>query len=285
MSVAHPPAGLHRLPDSQYFAIDLPSSSGTKTLLNGTNVHLAAERETPRVETDAFTLGAYLHALLLDPESISTNFITIGERIDRRTREGKAEWESVLRRAGISDARTVAQAPVRRIVTRPLIAQATAMAQAVRENPAAAQLLNTLSEREITIIGEIGSRPAKAKIDGIVRLAGACIVLDVKTTESASPSDFAASAARFAYFHQAAFYRRLVEQHIGVMDDFIIIAVEKKAPYLTAVYRLPFHAIETADRRIDELVERWWDVAEGDRTGYEPSIQELEPPRWWLGND
>jgi hypothetical protein len=275
MSVAHPPAGLHRLPDAEYFAIDLPSSSGTKTLLNGTNAHLAAERETPREENEAFTLGAYLHALLLDPESIATNFIALGD-IDRRTKEGKAEWESAQRRAGLSGAR---------IITRPLIDQARAMAQAVRENPAAAQLLNTLSEREVTIIGEIGGRPAKAKVDGIIRLAGACIVLDVKTTESASPSDFAASAAKFAYFHQAAFYRRLVEQHIGVMDDFIIIAVEKKPPYLTAVYRIPSIAIETADARIDGLVRRWWDVAEGDRTGYEPSIQELEPPRWWLGND
>lgn len=275
MSVAHPPAGLHRLPDAEYFGIDLPSSSGTKTLLNGTNAHLAAERETPREENEAFTLGAYLHALLLDPESIATNFIALGD-IDRRTKEGKAEWESAQRRAGLSGAR---------IITRPLVQQATAMAQAVRENPAAASLLNTLTEREVTIIGDIGGRPAKAKVDGIVRLAGACIVLDVKTTESAAPRDFAASAAKFGYFHQAAFYRRLVEQNVGVMDDFIIIAVEKKAPYLTAVYRLPFHAIETADRRIDELVERWWQVAEGDRTGYALTIQELEPPRWWLGND
>jgi hypothetical protein len=275
MSVAHPAAGLHRLPDAEYFSIDLPSSSGTKTLLTGTNAHLAAEREQPREENDAFTLGAYLHALLLDPESIASNFIALGD-IDRRTKEGKAEWESAQRRAGLSGAR---------IITRPLVQQATAMAQAVRENPAAAQLLNTLTEREITIIGEIGGRPAKAKVDGIVRLAGACIVLDVKTTDSAAPRDFAASAAKFGYFHQAAFYRRLVEQNVSVMDDFVILAVEKKAPYLTAVYRLPFHAIETADRRIDELVERWWQVAEGDRTGYALTIQELEPPRWWLGND
>jgi exodeoxyribonuclease VIII len=275
MSVAHPPIGIHRLTDAAYFGIDLPSSSSTKTLLTGTNAHLAHERETPREENDAFTLGAYLHALLLDPESIAANFIALGD-IDRRTKEGKAEWESAQRRAGLSGAR---------IITRPLVEQAAAMAQAVRENPSAASLLNTLSDRETTIIGEIAGRPAKAKVDGIVRLAGACIVLDVKTTESARPTDFAASAAKFGYFHQAAFYRRLVEQNIGVLDDFVIIAVEKKAPYLTAVYRIPFHAIETADRRIDELVARWWEVAEGDRTGYALTIQELEPPRWWLGND
>lgn len=272
MSVSHPPAGLHRLPDAEYFAIDLPSSSGTKTLLTGTNAHLAAERETPREENEAFTLGAYLHALLLDPESIATNFIALGD-IDRRTKEGKAEWESAQRRASLSGAR---------IITRPLVQQATTMANAVRENPTAAQLLNTLTEREITIIGDIGGRPAKAKVDGIIRIPDGCIVLDVKTTESAAPRDFAASAAKFGYFHQAAFYRRLVEQNVGVMGDFVILAVEKKPPYLTAVYRLPFQAIEIADRRIDELVDRWWEVAEGSRTGYSLQIQELQPPMWWF---
>jgi len=276
MSVAHPPIGIHRLTDTEYFGLDLPSSSGTKTLLTGTNAHLAHERETPREENDAFTVGAYTHALLLDPNSIETNFIRLGD-IDRRTKEGKAEWESAQRRAGLSGAR---------IITRPLVEQATAMAQAVRANPTAASLINTAIDREVTIIGMIGGQPAKCKADAVIRLAQACIVLDIKTTESAAPRDFAASAAKFGYYHQAAFYRRLIEQtNFGIVDDYVIIAVEKKPPYLTAVYRVPNSAIEIADERIDALIERWWKVQQGDRTGYQPTITELDPPRWWVTND
>lgn len=276
MSVAKIAEGIHEtLTDRAYFAIDLPSSSTTKVLLNGTNAHLAAEREQPREETDAFTLGAYLHALLLAPDSIVENFILLGD-IDRRTKEGKTEWESVQKRAALSGAR---------VISATLVAQANAMADSVRANPSAAALLNTLTYRETTIIGRIGDRLAKAKVDGIIQMAGACIALDIKTTENASAREFASSAVKFGYYHQAAFYRRLIEQRVDVLDDFIIIAVEKKAPYLTAVYRIPFHAIETADKRIDELVQRWWEVAEGDRTGYSAQIQDLEPPRWWLGND
>jgi exodeoxyribonuclease VIII len=276
MSVAHPPIGIHRLTDNQYFGIDLPSSSSTKTLLNGTNAHLAHERETPREETDAFAVGAYTHALLLDPKSIETNFIRVGD-IDRRTKDGKEAWASAQRRANLTGAR---------IVTDDQVALATAMANSVYENPSAASLINTAIEREITIIGAIGNRPAKCKADAVIRLAQACIVLDIKTTESASPRDFAASAAKFGYYHQAAFYRRLIEQtHLGVVDDFVIIAVEKKPPHLCAVYRIPTSAIEIADARIDALVERWWKVQEGDRTGYDTHITELDPPRWWVAND
>ena len=267
-----PASGIHKISDREYFAIDLPSSSSTKVLIGGTNAHLAFQREEVREENDAFIVGAYVHALLLDPTSVEENFIRIGD-IDRRTTVGKAEWALVQTRAARNGAR---------ILTRDLREQGDAMAAAVRANPAAATLINTMSDTEVSIVGEIGGRPAKAKVDGIIRMAGACIVIDVKTTESAAPRDFAGSAAKFGYFHQAAFYRRLVEQYVSVVDDYIILAVEKKPPYLTAVYRVPSLAIESADHGIDKLVNRWWAVHDGDRTGYGDTIQDLEPPRWWL---
>jgi hypothetical protein len=40
-----------------------------------------------------------------------------------------------------------------------------------------------------------------------------------------------------------------------------------------------------ADHRIDALVERWWQVKAGDRTGYPEEIQELALPSWWLRGD
>lgn len=274
MSIA-PPAGLMKLADIAYFDIDLPSSSTTKTLINGTNAHLAHEREQTREENDAFTLGAYLHALLLDADAIEMNFIKLG-KIDRRTTAGKDLWAAAQRRAELSGAR---------IITADLVEQGEAMAASVRDHVNASTLLASLAHREITIIGEIAGRPAKAKIDGIATTRHSCLIVDIKTTESAALKDFAASAAKFGYFHQAAFYRRLAEQQVSVVDDFLIIAVEKKAPYLTVIYRIPSVAMDVADQKIDALVERWWQVNDGDRTGYPSSIQDLEPPRWWLANE
>lgn len=271
MSVPAIEEGIHKIPDAEYFAIDLPSSSATKVLINGTNAHLAHERREPREENDAFTLGAYVHALLLDPDSIETNFIRLGE-INRRTTVGKEAWESAQRRAETSGAR---------VITRDLVQQADAMAESVRANQSAAALLRCLTHREITIIGTIGEDRAKCKVDGIVEDGASCVLLDIKTTESASVRDFANSAAKFGYFHQAAFYRRLAEQHIAVVDDFVIVAVEKKAPYLCAVFRVSSMGIEIADRLIDQLVSRWWDVKRGDNTGYSMQVQDLDPPRWW----
>ena len=271
------PPGLHNLPDPEYFALDLPSSSGTKTLLHGTNAHLAAERETPREENEAFTIGAMVHALLLAPETVADAFIRIG-RIDRRTTAGKAEWADALERAALTGAR---------IISDDQTAQAEAMTAAVRANSSASRLIDALTHREVTVIGEIGGRPAKAKIDGIISsfdssgAADPCVIVDLKTTLSAAPGEFASSAAKFGYWHQAAWYRRLTEQHLGIVDDFVVIAVEKTPPHLCAVYRMSALAIHQADERIDALAARWWAVQGGDRTGYQTTISQLDPPAWW----
>lgn len=280
MSVPIPAFGIHYFNDETYFGIDLPSSSATKVLATGTNANLAWERENPREETDAFAIGAYLHALLLDPNSIETNFVKIG-KIDRRTKDGKAEWESATKRAALSGAR---------LITDEQVALAASMAASVRAHPAASRLLASVSTTETTIIGDINGLPAKCKCDALIQIAGADgarpahILVDIKTTQSADPRSFAKDAATFGYFHQFAFYRRLCEQQatLGVQEDAIIIAVEKAAPFLCAVYRVPSVAIEVADRKIAALVERWWAVHDGDRSGYSENISELEPPRWWL---
>jgi len=279
MSVPIPPAGIHRLSDEQYFALDLPSNSTTKTLLFGPNARLAHERENPREETDDFAIGAYVHALCLDPASVATNFV-VNPKVDRRTKDGKAEWERVSRQAALSGAR---------LITDEQVAKATAIAESVLAHPSASRLLASRSGAETTVIGSIGGRPAKCKIDAYTILETPApshghILIDLKTTKSAEPRAFAKDAATFGYYHQFAFYRRLLEQQpsMGAQMDAVIIAVEKEPPYLCAVYRVPSLAIEIADRKIDGLVERWWRVKEGDRTGYPQDIVELEPPRWWL---
>jgi exodeoxyribonuclease VIII len=277
MSVAIPLAGIHRISDREYFAIDLPSSSATKVLLNGPNAKLAYERENPREDTDDFTVGAYVHALCLDPASVEENFIMVGE-INRRTKEGKAEWESLQSRADRTGAR---------VLTAELREKGELMADSVLRHPSATAILRAAHEREVTVIGEIGGRPAKAKIDGIALVP--CddglmesVIIDIKTTQSADPRTFAADAAKFGYFHQAAWYTRLLRQHRQRVEEFVIIAVEKHPPYLVAVFRIPSVAVSVADRKIEEVADRWWCVKAGDRSGYSENIVELEPPKWWL---
>jgi exodeoxyribonuclease VIII len=254
--------------DSEYFGIDMPSSTSTKSLIGRTNMHLAHDRENPREETDAFTVGAMVHALVLAPLSIEDNFIRAG-KIDRRTKEGKAEYEGLLKRAALRGAR---------IISEDQSALAHSMADAVMNNTTWSRIDSLASRYETVVIGEICGRPAKCKIDAASD--DFSLVYDLKTTQSASASEFSRSAAVFGYAHQAAFYRRVLQSVGTDLMDFVFVCVEKDAPHAVACYRLSDAAIESADRNIDGLVERWWAVQEGNRDGFPDEVMDIDIPAW-----
>jgi len=266
-----PSNGIHEMPDKNYFAIDLPSSSTTKPLLSKTNAHVGWDRENPQTEhSDAFSIGALVHALVLTPDSIEESFIRHA-KLDKRTKEGKAEWESLTKRSSMTGAR---------LIDDEQWADAERMANAIAEHRSCKQLLSLASLRERSVIGDVCGRPAKCKIDAMSD--DLSVIVDIKTCLSASPTEFSRSAAAFGYAHQAAFYRRMVcsLDNPPKRVDFVFVCVEKTSPNLVAVYRLADAAIDLADKRIDEVVARWWAVKEGDRSGYPTEITDIDLPAW-----
>lgn len=260
--------GIHHITDREYFSLDMPSSSGTKPLLTGTNAHLAHQRSQPQEESEAFTIGAYVHALCLSPEIIGTDFVRVG-KIDRRTTEGKAKHADLLARAERTGAR---------LITDEQATLAQAMADAVQAHPAWVNLQRVVTQREVVAIGTVGGVQAKAKIDAAD--AAFTIIVDLKTTQSANPADFARSAANFGYAHQAAWYRAVLESLGHTVQDVVFVCVEKTPPHLVAAYRLSDAAIEVAARRLPDLVRRWCAVRDGDRSGYPETIQDIDLPAW-----
>ena len=293
------PKGLHRIKDAEYFAIDLPSSSATKKLLTQTNAHLAHERANPKSDdSPALAIGALVHAIVLQPESIVEDFIRVG-RIDRRTKEGKARvaavqsWRELI--SAPATARSSREGSVRgstrpggsRILTDDEWREAEAIADGVLQGPSIARaLLGSLTDREVTVIGEIDGKPAKAKMDGLVidPRDNSVVVVDLKTAQDASPSAFASACAKFGYAHQQAWYSALLESLGYDVTDFVFVAVEKAAPHLTALYRIDDFAIEVARKKMINLCRRWWQVSEGNNEGYPQVISTVEMPKWWLND-
>lgn len=107
------------------------------------------------------------------------------------------------------------------------------------------------------------------------------VMIDVKSTASAAPADFAKSVVNYGYHAQEAFYSdgwRALGQPV---DAFVFIAWEKEAPFAKAVYELP-PSIVTEGR---EIITRTLPVyAECDRTNHWPAyadgVQELSFPKW-----
>jgi hypothetical protein len=64
------------------------------------------------------------------------------------------------------------------------------------------------------------------------------LLVDLKTTQDASPAAFSKACANFRYHIQAALYLDVVNAHFGaqVYKNFLFIAVEKSPPHQLAIY-------------------------------------------------
>jgi hypothetical protein len=79
-------------------------------------------------------------------------------------------------------------------------------------------------------------------------------LVDLKTCDDLSW--FEADARRFGYGHQVAFYRAVLARVIGVAMPVHFIAVEKKEPYRTGVWKVSDDTLTAAQRENEAAIER-----------------------------
>ena len=127
---------------------------------------------------------------------------------------------------------------------------------------------------------DLGGIRAKCRPDWISK--DSKIVVDLKTTQDASPKGFQKSIANFGYHIQAAFYLRTL-QNLGFdSHDFIFIAMEKTAPFCVGVYRASAEMIEEGNKKVDEAIDKiLWCKENDSYPDYTPNeIETIELPPW-----
>ena len=127
---------------------------------------------------------------------------------------------------------------------------------------------------------DLGGIRAKCRPDWISSDSG--IVVDLKTTQDASPKGFQKSIANFGYHIQAAFYLRTL-QSLGLDSyDFIFIAIEKTAPFCVGVYRASTEMLEEGNKKVDEAINKiLWCKDNDSYPDYTPNeIETISLPPW-----
>jgi exodeoxyribonuclease VIII len=115
------------------------------------------------------------------------------------------------------------------------------------------------------------------------------IIVDVKTTEDASPEEFDRSIAKWRYHVQDAFYLDGTGHAVGQSGakierprEFVFLVVEKKPPYAVAVYRLDDEARELGRFEYRANLERLHrGHTSGEWPGYSSKIQPISVPVWY----
>ena len=150
---------------------------------------------------------------------------------------------------------------------------------------------------ESNVVFNYGDPPettlCKARLD-LVKCdqAGNVQVVDLKSTQDASPEGFARAIANLKYHLQAAFYLEaaysIIDQPVSAPvhdQEFKFICVEKKPPYAVAVYSLSREAIYQGAREMQEAmgIYRQFVGLEDPWPGYRMPDQGpmiLDLPRW-----
>lgn len=241
---------------------DLPdglSPSGAKTLLFRSPAQYQWERQHPSKPTRNMTLGTLVHALILEGKS---RYAVV---LDRRTKAGKDAANDAIEE-GLE-------------VVNPAEAHLIeGMTAAVLEHETAANILADGEPERAVIWSDVET---DTTCRGFIDWLRPNAIIDLKTTDDASPSGFARQAANLHYDLQAEFYRAGVEAITGERLPFLLIAVESKPPHLVAVHHFPPEAEERGRFDMRRAIDLYQQCTEtGEWPAYGTEIISTPWPRW-----
>jgi exodeoxyribonuclease VIII len=227
----------------------------------------------PQEPTAAMAIGSAVHTHVLELNQWNAQYVVAPAGIDRRTKVGKAEWEVFQTAIG-----------TRTVISREDADLVMKIGRSVLSHPAAAYLLGLPGKAETTHmwVDEATGLQCKCRPDWL--LDDGSMIVDLKTTEDASPRGFQKSIAQWRYHVQASWYLDGLQHATGKRpEQFVFIAVEKKPPFVCAVYVADAQMIEigrdTARRDLDKLnvckAADYW-------PGYSDGIEQINLPPWML---
>lgn len=226
-------------------------------------------KENPREQTAAMLLGSVFHKLVLEPETFAAEY-AVCPAVDRRTKADKETYQAFV--DSLHDGVEV--------ITDDVYKTAQAMAEAVKNHPIVARLLQG-GQAETSYFWDENGIECKCRPD-YLRTDIKCAI-DLKSTQNASPESFVRSAYDYRYHVQAAWYLRGLKACGVEAENFIFIAIEKEAPYTVCVYAADDLMLRLGEQEALENLKTYAECRDTDIWyGYEkePEIHSLSLPDW-----
>jgi len=258
----------HGMPFADYLAVRALSASGMK-LLDRSPAHYRAGQNPNGKKSDALRRGSLLHTMVLEPAEVLSRYIVKPEGLNFATKEGKA-WRSAVPE-GVE------------VISADEYATANSQRDSLKALPEVAALLGSGSaEVSFFWLDEATGVLCKGRADWVFRSPAGVILLDLNTTEDASPAGFGRACARYGYHRQAAWYSDGWRKASGDnVLGFVFGAVENDWPNAACAYMLDDEATDKARADCRRLVQLLADCTESNRwPGYADSIQTITLPAW-----
>ena len=205
-----------------------------------------------------FVIGGCTHTATLEPFKLDEEYAVKPESIDgnsSRTNAYKASFQTMQDHA-----------PDKRWLTPSDYRHCMDMAAEAREHPIMKTYLDD-PESVIEGTGFFEHSGAECQVRPDLWNPGAGVVLDLKTTTSVNERAFSRSVIKFGYHFQACWYLQALRLMGENPRQFIFLAVDKAAPYLTRAFTLSASDVDSQKSRMAESCRLW---AECMKTGVWP---------------
>lgn len=222
-----------------------------------------------RPATPAMIFGRLVHCMILTPENLGKEFLLAPAGINKRTKEGAAQWDALKKEAGRRD-----------IVDPEDHALAASMRDAMFANEAVRRLIgNGVSESPFTWRREASGLMCKTRLD-YVRSG---LVIEYKTTTDCRPDEMAKTISNFGYHRQLAWEVEAATLINGeAPKGAVIICQDKEVHDAIGIYALDTETLRIGARENDfaygEIRRR---METKDWRAFPEEIVALGLPRWY----
>lgn len=263
------PNGIHPLTREQYDAETRVNFSTLKHIAKSPAHYQEAKRNPLKPGRDVLTRGRATHLALFEPEKFLSDCATFD-----KPRRGK-EWDVFAEEnAG------------KELLTRDMYESAVGVADAVRSCEMAQPYLRG-AQLEVTVLhdhvvadlhGIPGYRvECKSRLDSLLFAA----IADLKSCKDASPEAFGRQCFNLDGYVQAAWYVDAVKAATGRDVEYVWIASEATAPYVTQVYVAEPDLLQMGRERYMGWLDRLNVCRESDEwPGYAAAPMALVLPPW-----
>ncbi|MBU2249286.1 MAG: PD-(D/E)XK nuclease-like domain-containing protein [Gammaproteobacteria bacterium] len=264
------------VPFDMYLALPAVSRSQLAVLAQGqTPAHLRYEMDHPPTPTRAMTTGTAVHTAILEPDQYGSQFVPGLDRA-KRSNADKQAWAEYEKQIGSAQ-----------ILSLDEWDQVAAMANAARRYPPLVNILDMDHWTETTLLfdavvagrDQMHTIQCKARPD--IYIPEIKTLVDIKTTDNASLDAFQRSIERYGYHWQAGFYTNALLSLEEMVEHFVVVAIEKKPPYLCAAYRMDPAVVMAGWDELQEPLRRYAEAKHLDTwSGYSDQIEDAQLPPW-----
>lgn len=291
MTIDAPAPGIYQdTPSGEYHSWDAASASRLKLLSGRSPAHMRADMENPPEPTPSKILGNAIHTLVLEPSKFSERFVVAGQCTAAKNKKSPERCKAsgkVIRDGewfcGTHDPRkdepwTSSLCMLSTFQN----AAARGARDAVFAHPKARALLESPGPTEVSGIWQDMETGVlcKGRPDHLApEYRKGPTIVDLKSTDDASPLAFRASVFRFGYHLQAGHYDDGFTQLMQPWEHVALIAVEKKEPFGCVVYRVLDEVVKAGKDQLRGLLAKYAECERNDMwPGYPTDVLDVGLP-------